>query len=215
MRLVLLAAAAILAGCGTDDSQDRAGSDAANPPRVAELVCRSDGPELITPVVQGQTDGIHVRVLNETDREVEFDFEVTRGDTGGGGSVAPPGTSTHVVPFAAKEVSIGCAPEALDRVELHVVDPDNELKAADPQCTKLRSEDFATNGRDPVAVARRYLRGRGLRRTDVVEEAVAIAGEFPVARVVRDGRVVAKVIVDTGGAPTAMATVEMCADFAR
>jgi hypothetical protein len=211
--LLLLAAAGVLAACGSEDPQNEAGSE--DPPPVAELVCGSDGPELLTPVVRAQRDGVHVRVRNENDREAEFDYEVTSGDTGGGGSLAPPGTSMHVVPFAAETVSIGCTPEALDRVELRVIDPGDELKGAEPECSDLRSAHFTGVGREPVVVARRYLRNRGLRPGDVVEPAVSIAGEFPVVRVVRDGKVVAKLIFDASEGRHLGGTVEMCADFAQ
>jgi hypothetical protein len=211
--LLLLATAGVLAACGSEDSQEEAGGE--DPPAVAELVCGSDGPELLTPVVRAQRDGVHVRVRNEKDHEAEFDYEVTSGDTGGGGSLAPSGTSMHVVPFAAESVSIGCAPEALDRVDLRVVDPGDDLKGADPECSDLRSADFTGVGREPVVVARRYLRNRGLRPGDVIEPAVSIAGEFPVVRVVRDGRVVAKLIFDASEARRMGGTVEMCADFGQ
>jgi hypothetical protein len=215
-----IVAAALLAACGTDDAPQQAGQEQAGPPDVAELVCGEDGPELLTPVVRGRADGVHVRVRNENDFPVEFDFEVTRGDTGGGGAEAPPGTSVQVVPFAAEEVSLGCFAEALDRVELRVVDPSDELKAADPDCKELRSADFATHlddrtPRDPVALVRRYLRGKGLNQTDLVERAISIAGEFPVVRVVRGNRVVAKVVFDDVRPSYVGGTVEMCADFAE
>lgn len=215
-----IVAAALLAACGTDDAPEQGSQEPGGPPDVAELVCSEGGPELLTPVVRGHADGVHVRVRNENDYPVEFDFEVTRGDTGGGGAEAPPGTSVHVVPFAAEEVSIGCVPEALDRVELGVVDPGDELKSAEPDCKELRSADFATHvndriPRDPVAFARRYFRGKGLNQTDLVERAVSIASEFPVVRVVRGGRVVAKVIFDNAGPNYMSGTVEMCADFAE
>lgn len=218
--LAVVVAVALLAACGADDRPEQARQDPGGPPDVAELVCGQDGPKLLTPVVRGQADGVHVRVRNENDYPVEFDFEVTRGDTGGGGAEAPPGTSVQVVPFAAEEVSIGCVPEALDRVELRVVDPEDELKAADPDCKELRSADFATRLNDgiprgPVALARSYLRGKGLRQTDLVERAVSIAGEFPVVRVVRAGRVVAKVTFDNTGPNYMSGTVEKCADFAE
>jgi hypothetical protein len=218
--LATFLAAAFLAACGTDDAPEQAGKAPAGPPDVAELVCGEDGPELLTPVVRGHADGVHVRVRNENDYPVEFDFEVTRGDTGGGGAEAPPGASVHVVPFAAEEVSIGCVAEALDRVELRVVDPGDELKAADPDCEELRSADFSTplsdrTPRDPVALARLSLRGKGLRQTDHVERAVSLAGEFPVVRVVRGGRVVAKLTFDDIRPNYMSGTVEMCADFAE
>jgi hypothetical protein len=215
-----IVAAALLAACGTDDAPEQAAQEPAGPPGVAELVCGEDGPRLLTPVVRGRADGVHVRVQNENDYPVEFDFEVTRGDTGGGGAEAPPGASVQVVPFAAEEVSLGCFAEALDRVELRVVDPEDELKAADPDCEELRSADFATHlddstPRDPEALARRYLRGKGLNQTDLVERAISIAGEFPVVRVVRGGRVVAKVVFDDVRTNYVSGTVEMCADFAE
>jgi hypothetical protein len=217
---LVIVATALLAACGTNAAPEQADQEPAGPPDVAELVCGEDGPRLLTPVVRGHPDGVHVQVRNENDYTVEFDFEVTRGDTGGGGAEAPPGTSVQVVPFAAEEVSIGCVAEALDRVDLRVVDPGDELKAADPDCKELRSADFATHlndhtPRDPVALARRYLRGKGLHQTDLVERSVSIAGEFPVVRVVRGGRVVAKVTFDNTGPNSMSGTVEMCADFAE
>jgi hypothetical protein len=215
-----IVAAALLTACGTDDAPEQAGKAPAGPPDVAELVCGEDGPELLTPVVRGRADGVRVRVRNENDFPVEFDFEVTRGDTGGGGAEAPPGASVQIVPFAAEVVSIGCSPEALDRVELRVVDPEDELKEADPECKELRSADFATplsdrTPRDPVALARLSLRGKGLRHSDHVERAVSLAGEFPVVRVVRGGRVVAKLTFDDIRPNYMSGTVEMCADFAE
>lgn len=221
MRTTLaIVAAALLAACGTEEAPERASQEPAGPPDVAELVCGEDGPRLLTPVVRGHSDGVHVRVRNENDYPVEFDFEVTRGDTGGGGAEAPPGASVQVVPFAAEEVSLGCFAEALYRVELRVVDPEDELKAADPDCEELRSADFATQvsdrmPRDPVAFARHYFRGKGLRQSDLVEQAVSIAEEFPVVRVVRGGRVVAKVVFDDVRPNYLSGTVEMCADFAE
>jgi hypothetical protein len=69
--------------------------------------------------------------------------------------------------------------------------------------------------RDPVAFARHYFRGKGLRQSDLVEQAVSIAEEFPVVRVVRGGRVVAKVVFDDVRPNYLSGTVEMCADFAE
>ncbi|MDP9490687.1 MAG: hypothetical protein M3P42_00560 [Actinomycetota bacterium] len=220
MRAALVVVSAVLlAGCGAEDAVEREAAGNADPPTVAELVCSQKGPELLTPVVRAQADGVHVRVRNEYDHEAEFDYEVTRGDTGGGGSVAPRGTSEHLVPFAAEEVSIGCLAEALDRVDLRVVDPDDALKTAELDCAE-RSGEFVDPERDlrgsnPVALARRYLEGKGLRPTDTVEPAVAIAGELPVVRVVRDGRIVAKVTLDNARPLHTIGTVEACADFAE
>lgn len=213
--LVVLAAAAALSGCGGDDAADEPGAAAAEPPAVAELVCPST--QLLTPAVRGQPDGVHVRVLNDVGRALEFDYEVTRGGTGGGGDTAPPGTSDHVLPFAADEVSLGCSAEARDRVTLRVVDPGDALKTAELECAAYARNPPAPpktlKGGDQVAVARRFLRGRGLRPTDVVEPAVPIAGEFATVRVVRKGRVVAAVWFDNPSSPHGIGTVEACTDF--
>lgn len=218
MRESLAVAALVLvAGCGGEQEPAQPGASTADPPGIAELRC-SSGPTLLTPVVRGRSDGVHVRVLNETPRPVELDYELTRGGTGGGGSTAPPGTSEHVIPFAADEISLGCSGEALAQVVLRVVDPDDELKSAELECDAYRRNPpmppKTLRGGDPVAVARRFLRGRGLRRTDVVERAVPIAGEFATVRVVRNGRVVAALWFDAPDARHGIGTVEMCADFA-
>jgi hypothetical protein len=216
--LVLAAAAVVAAACGSESATQEAATVTADPPAVAELACNG-GPNLLTPVVRGRADGVHIRVRNETTHEAWLDYEVTQGATGGGGSIAPPGTSQHVIPFAAEEISLGCSPEALDRVELRVVDPGDELRSAELDCTDYRRDPplppKALKRGNPVAVARLFLRGRGLRPTDVVERAVSIAGEFPKVRVVRKGRVVAAVWFDDPEARHRIGTVEMCADFAE
>lgn len=221
MRVLLLAAAAVaVAACGGEQEPAQLAQRGAttNPPDVGDLVCNG-GPQLLTPVVRGRADGVHIRVRNETTHEIWLDYELTRGGTGGGGSVAPPGTSAHVIPFAADEISLGCSPEALDRVALRVVDPRDELKSADLQCTEYRRDPpvppKTLKGGDRVSVARRFLRAHGLRPTDKVERAVSIAAEVPKVRVVRNGRVVAAVWFDGPPARHGIGTVEMCADFAE
>jgi hypothetical protein len=210
----LAVALSTLAACGGEAAR-RAEKDS-NPPAVAELLC--PGPNLRTPVVRGQADGIRVRVLNDTNREAELDYDITRGGTGGGGSTAPPGWSEHVIPFAADEISIGCSAEALGRVELRVVDPGDKLKSAELECKAYARNPpvppKTLKGGDPVAVTRRFLRGRGLRPTDRVERALPIAGEFRTVRVVRGGRVVAAVWFDDPS-PDRIGTVEACTDFRK
>ena len=216
MKPVLAAAALLLAGCGSGIAEDDQNAAKAGAPDVAQLRC-SGGPSLLTPVVRAQKDGVHVRVLNETSREVELDYEITSGGTGGGGSVAPVGPSEHVIPFGAKEISLGCSAEALSRVDLRVVDPNSVLKSPELEC-KAYSADPPTPpkglaGGDPVSVTRRFLRGRGLRRGDVVEPALPIADEFETVRVVRNGRVVAAVWFDDPASRHHVGTVETCTDF--
>jgi hypothetical protein len=209
----------LAAGCGGEEASDLRNESDTNPPAVAELVCGDDGPELSTPVVRAQKDGVHIRVRNETDHGVELDYEITRGATGGGGSVAPPGSSEHLIPFGAKEISVGCYAEALDRVDLLVVDPGGELKSAELQCAAYEPNPpvppKSLKGGERVDVVRRFLSGRGLRPTDVVEQALPIADEFETVRVVRNGRVVAAVWFDDPDAVHGIGTVETCTDFAE
>jgi hypothetical protein len=201
-------------GCGGTTVED---PDALEPPLVAELVC--PGPQLLTPAVRGQPDGVHVRVPNDIGRPLELDYEITRGGTGGGGDTAPPGTSDHVLPFAAEEVSLGCSAEARDRVTLEVVDPGDALRSAELECAAYSpdppSPPRSLEGGERIAVARRFLRGRGLRPNDVVERAAPIAGEFATVRVVRNGRVVAAVWFDDPSSSHGIGTVEACTDFAE
>ena len=212
-----LAGAAALSGCGGTETAQRPGATAIGTPMVAELVCPST--RLLTPAVRGQPDGVHVRVVNEAGRDLELDYEITQGGTGGGGEGVPPGTSEHVLPFAAEEISLGCTAEARDRATLRIVDPDDTLKSAELECAAYARDPPAPprtlKGGDPVAVARRFLRGRGLRPADVVESAVPIAGEFATVRVVRKGRVVAAVWFDNPDAVHGIGTVEACTDFAE
>lgn len=209
-------ALATVTACGGEEPTRKARQ---SPTDVAELVGGAGGPELVTPVAQGRADGVRVRVHNETNREAELDYEVRRGGTGGGGDVAPPGTSDHVIPLAAEAISIGCAPRALDRVVLRVVDPADELVSAEPDCTAYARNPpvppTTLAGGEPVSVARRFLRGRGLRPTDRVVRAAPIAGEFEAVSVVRNGRVVASVWFDEPSSRHRIGTVQTCTDFRR
>ncbi len=219
MRITLLVLTLLAAGCGGQQASERRSSSVADPPAVAELVCGENGPELLTPVVRPQEDGVHIRVRNEADHEVELDYEITRGAAGGGGSIAPPGSSEHLIPFGAKEISVGCYAEALDRVDLLVFDPGGVLKSPELQCAAYEPDPpippKGLKGGEPVDVARRFLGDRGLRPTDVVEQALPIADEFETVRVVRDGRVVAAVWFDDPDSAHGIGTVETCTDFSE
>ena len=84
--------------------------------------------------------------------------------------------------------------------------------AADLDCDNSRSRriDAPPNlGGDPAAVAAWYLKARGLADSDVVEDVAA--EDAPTAVVRRDGRVVARVVLDEAGEK---ADVETCSDFA-
>jgi hypothetical protein len=87
-----------------------------------------------------------------------------------------------------------------------------ENDAASLDCEQTRSTSIqapARLGGDPAAITAWYLEKRGLRGTDIVEEAPGADAETAVI-VRRDRAVVAKVTVEENDA-----TVVTCADFAR
>ena len=83
-------------------------------------------------------------------------------------------------------------------------DGGSSLDCEQTKRTEIRAP--ARFGGDPAAIAVWHLEQRGLRETDLVEEA---PGDSEAVVVKRDGRVVAKVTVDA-----ADARIEACADFA-
>lgn len=78
------------------------------------------------------------------------------------------------------------------------------LDCEQPRTSEVRPP--ARLGGDPAAIAVWYLEQRGLRETDLVEEA---RGEGDAVVVKRGGRIVGKVTVQA-----ADAEIETCADFA-
>ena len=102
MRRVLLIAAAVfaLSACGAGRATAPAGSTESSEsgalPDFARVVCRATGPPRVeTPAVKAQSDGVHIRFVNETGKDLSFSIEDP--SEGGMGADAPEGTSTKVV----------------------------------------------------------------------------------------------------------------------
>jgi hypothetical protein len=168
------------------------------PARVALVRCDGDDTTLLTPVVQAQSDGVHVRVRNETEREIELGFDINGGAGGGGAEVLPPGTTTLVVPFSASTVGFACLDERASTSKYaiaRIVDPENVARPPELECSSTRSEILhGEQTMDRIRTARAVLVSHGVFHAgDRVVSAVPIAGEFPVALLVRDDRAIASV----------------------
>lgn len=168
------------------------------PPSIAVVRCAGDDTYLLTPDVRTQTDGVHVTVTNEGDREIELSYEIDDGGGGGGGDVLAPGTRTLVVPFAAETVGFACLdkrPDTSAYATARVFDPQNVAREPQVSCTRSRRQVLdGSPTSDVVQAARRVMRVRGLVDDgDRVVPAVAIAAEFPVVLLLRDDRAIAMV----------------------
>lgn len=216
-----LACAILAAGCGTAGKRATPGENAPVQ-REGVLVCDGHSTRLLTPRVQPQADGLHLVVRNESGGELDFEYSVIEadgGDGGGGGDALRVGTTREVLPFAAASFTVTCGGGGTERIE--VVDRAGESKSAKLDCsTRAPTIDVRAAGpvrSDPVTVARRELRARGmLSAGDVLERAVSPGPEFPIVRVVRAGRVVAAVRLNEadGGKAWLVSSIERCPGFA-
>jgi hypothetical protein len=80
LRLTTLGMLALLAGsCTSDGSVSRGNGrepmSEPTAPLVAEVECLDSGPRVVTPTVQAQADGVHIRVVNRSDRALRIRFE--------------------------------------------------------------------------------------------------------------------------------------------
>jgi len=149
---------------------------------------------------------------NRFDAGTGYAFEYPEG--GGAGDSAPKGESEHVGDFPPGEVRIGCEKPPVDGIgtdyaTLEVVDPEGFYRTAELECKggvavgggPQYAAGAAGKRGDPVEMVRRGLSDR-LREGDTVELAgYPKSGDSKTVRVVRDGRVVARVVffADSGG----------------
>ncbi len=179
-------------------------------PSVAEIVCERDGTtSVLTPKVQPQRDGVHLRVDNRTGREMEL---AVQGETHShaASEYGPPGTTSLVSSIAPGEVRVYCA-DLNDPPE--VPGPSDDLIIVDPQGLWVPREldcrapagggetgtmsviyDFPTapgERGDPAELARSHFGWAD--SGDIIEPAGYPEADDggPLIRVVRDGRVVA------------------------
>lgn len=178
----------------------------ARPPYVAEVRCQGNDTYLLTPKVATRQDGVHVRIENRSEGEVEFVYKIDGGSGGGGGELLPRGVSDVLISFPAEKVGVACRDTGRsspsDYATVRVVDPRDRAKSPQVECERASSEypghDSAL-GSNPVSAARSYLRARSLLRPrDVLEQAVGPGPEFPVVLLIRDGRAVASLWFSSG-----------------
>lgn len=197
------AAAALLltSGCAGLSSRPP-GGNAGQFPDVARAVCDQDGTRLLTPEVQPQADGVHIRIESRLDKE---DVSFVVGQLGGSEAAGE-----QVWPIPPGTVEIGCwvgFEEEPDYVSLRVVDPTGLYVPAELDC--LRGVGASGGGvasssgsygeapegdpRDPVDIAREFFESAfgPLGADDVVERAGYPQAEIRQVRLVRDGKTVA------------------------
>jgi hypothetical protein len=184
---------------------------------VAEFTC--DGTGTISPssaVVAAQSDGVHIAVTATGDLPVSFSIE------GVGGDGADAGERVETVwQLAPGPVTVSCSVESAEfggvasSSSLTVVDPGGYYVAAELDCASVvgqipeYGEGATGSAGDPVQVVRDHL--SGLEFDDAVERASYPQSEQPVVRVVRDGGVVAKVVLrDDGQGGWLLDTLENC-----
>lgn len=173
------------------------------PADVARVVCDAEGTRVETPTVRARPDGVHLVVVNRLGFDTGFSMAFS--DGAGMGENAPQGESTHVVAAPPGPVEIGCSldPQATGEAEsqsFEVVDPDAVYRSTELECESraTMNVDYALDAPgqqgDPVDVAREWLEeGYGLTGGDVVESGGYPDVGRPIARLVRDGRVLATV----------------------
>lgn len=173
--------------------------------QTARVACGPGGTRVLTPRVEARTDGVHFVVDNRFDAESGYSFEYPEG--GGGGDSVPRGESEHVGDFPPGKVRIGCEKPPVDGTgqdyeKLEVVDPDGIYKPAEIECkgdtavSGMAEYAYGVKGKkgDPVEIARREFSDH-IRDGDEVELAgYPQSREHRTVRVVRDGRVTAKIV---------------------
>jgi hypothetical protein len=209
MSRFFLAVVAVLTlgACGAGRESVPAGSTESSRagalPALARVVCRPPGPPRVeTATVRPQRDGVHVRFVNETGKDLAA--AMLDEDGRGGGANAPQGTSTRVVDLRPGTASIACFDPFTEdagkvaKTALEIVDEDGVWISTRLTCKRWFSGtlDYVPNARgnaDPLEAARERLRGY-LQAGDVVEPAgYPEAKQRPSYRLVRAGDVPAVV----------------------
>jgi hypothetical protein len=219
MRLLpafVVAATLVVSACGagqeTMPAESTRGSELEAPlPDVARVVCRAgEAPMIETPGVKPQLDGVHLRFVTETGKDLTFSIEDP--SEGGMGADAPQGTSTQVTDLHPGTVSISCYDAYTDdgsevaQAPLEIVDEDGIWISTRLQCASefafSQTVDYVSGARgksDPLAAAEEALEAYG-QEGDVVEPA-----EYPdtperIYRLVRAGNILATVSLWKDGA---------------
>jgi hypothetical protein len=226
---LVLAAVLALTACGAGRETAPAGSTESSQPSslpdFARVVCEAAGPPRVeAPVVKPQPDGVHIRFLNETGKDLSFSIEDP--SEGGMGANAPQGTSSQVVDLHPGTVSIACYDafsedgSEVAKTPLEIVDEDGVWIPAKLTCAQQFSgyADYAPDARgdpDPREAARGGLDSY-MQAGDVVEPAGYPEGETPLYRLVRAGELLAIVdLEDDGAGGWLPSTVTGCSSLER
>jgi hypothetical protein len=165
-------------------------------PDLAVVICEGANISIQVGTVAARSDGVHVEVINPTDRTLAFGAS----DTDEFHDV-PPGTSTFVESFFFSPGShyVACGPggrlPGAFEHQIHVDDPNGVWTPTDLVCPgdEQWGHDVSVEGDDPIEVARSVLSDR-VRASD--ELRFAGYPESPTRRVVvllRDGEPIAEV----------------------
>ena len=159
----------------------------------ADLTCGTDGTAtLSTDTVQPRPDGVHIRVINESDEPVSVaGFDADTGTTNWVSAYGPGTTELGCWPFS--QHASGDAPE---RLSLEIVDPFGLYVDGSISCqiemniTVDRSDGPTDEGPPSLAVARGLI--DGLRQDDVLRVSGYPEQEGGAVIVIRDGETVAR-----------------------
>lgn len=210
MSAALLAVSACGAGQDALPSGSTQGTQPEAPlAEVARVVCQAgEAPRIATPAVKPRRDGVHIRFVNETGKELAFSVEDPSGS--GMGSGAPQGRSTQVLDLHPGTVSIACYDgytedgSEVAKTPLEIVDQDGLWTPARLDCEVGFSStiDYMREARgkaDPVEAAQEALSGYMLE-DDLVEPAGYPDTQERIYRLVRAGEVLATVSLFEAGA---------------
>ena len=209
-RSTLAAVSLALCACGgvagsDSDAVEGAAGPVSDIPDAGRVTCRPGGPELSTPVVRPQADGVHFIVENRTAEPLYFLvlLGIVEQD------VAPGATVEVVGPVAPGDARAGCyspekaEPEPDELTPVEVQDPQGLWRSPELDCQgsgawELIIDYLGGPGRQgsPEDVAAAEL--RGLRPDDEVRRVQYPEQERPVVGVIREGRTIVTVDLSPG-----------------
>ena len=205
---VLCLCAFLLAGCGgipedgsKPEDPGRTTAKIREPaPETARIECGKDGTNVITPEVRARPDGVHFEISNRLGNDAGYAIVTS---SGGMGSNAPKGTSSHLGDIPPGKVRIGCHAsmnEPFDYANLTVLAGSSGYRSVELECPGGRAvtsggglyePGTAGENEKPVALVRERFPDQ-LEDDDIVQDAgYPESRDRSSVRAVRGGRVVA------------------------
>ncbi|HEX6710137.1 MAG TPA: hypothetical protein VF068_07370 [Rubrobacter sp.] len=190
--------------------------------KTARVVCGPGGMRVLTPRVEARPDGVHFVIDNRFDADAGYSVDYPEG--GGEGFSVPRGESEHVGDFPPGKVRIGCEKPPVDGTHidyatLEVVDP--VYKPVELECEggmavsggPQYAPEIKGKGGDLDKITRRSFSNQ-IKDGDTVEFAgYTESRDYRTVRVVRDGRVIAKVVYFREGEGWLQDHYEACGSF--